>query len=51
MGDNVKVAVRCRPFNARETNMNAKCIIKVQPHGLWKPAPMALGDGSLCQAR
>jgi hypothetical protein len=26
----VKVAVRCRPFNSRETARNAKCIIEMQ---------------------
>ncbi len=26
---NVKVAVRCRPFNKRETAMNARCIVEM----------------------
>ncbi|KAJ1488928.1 P-loop containing nucleoside triphosphate hydrolase protein, partial [Baffinella frigidus] len=29
MADNVKVAVRCRPFNSRETNMDSKVIIQM----------------------
>ena len=29
MGDNVKVAVRVRPFNAREKERSAMCIIKM----------------------
>ena len=30
MADNVKVAVRVRPFNAREKERDAKCVIKMQ---------------------
>ena len=29
MGDNVKVAVRVRPFNSREKERDATCIIKM----------------------
>jgi hypothetical protein len=29
MSDNVKVAVRVRPFNGREKGMKAKCIIRM----------------------
>lgn len=31
MSDNVKVAVRVRPFNGREKSMKAKCIIRMSP--------------------
>lgn len=29
-GASVKVAVRVRPFNTRETGRNAKCVIQMQ---------------------
>uniref|UniRef100_A0A3B4WG44 Kinesin motor domain-containing protein n=1 Tax=Seriola lalandi dorsalis TaxID=1841481 RepID=A0A3B4WG44_SERLL len=29
-GASVKVAVRVRPFNSRETGRNAKCVIQMQ---------------------
>ena len=32
MADNVRVAVRVRPFNQRERDHDAKCIIRMDPH-------------------
>lgn len=29
-GASVKVAVRVRPFNARETSQDAKCVVSMQ---------------------
>jgi len=36
MADNVKVAVRCRPFNSREINMDSKAIIQVRLVWWWE---------------
>uniref|UniRef100_A0A3B1J7B6 Kinesin motor domain-containing protein n=1 Tax=Astyanax mexicanus TaxID=7994 RepID=A0A3B1J7B6_ASTMX len=36
MASSVKVAVRVRPFNARETNRNAKCVIQMQDKSTCK---------------
>ncbi|CAK4032449.1 Kinesin unc-104 [Lecanosticta acicola] len=54
-GGNIKVVVRVRPFNSRETDRNAKCIVSMQdsqtvltppqPDGKSKPVKAAL-EGS-----
>ncbi|XP_030747526.1 osmotic avoidance abnormal protein 3 isoform X2 [Sitophilus oryzae] len=43
MAENVKVIVRCRPMNKRETETNCKCVVKIQNPvvEIWDP-----GDGS-----
>lgn len=37
-GASVKVAVRVRPFNMRETGRNAKCVIQMQGNTTCKDA-------------
>lgn len=37
-GASVKVAVRVRPFNMRETGRNAKCVIQMQGNTTCKNA-------------
>ncbi|XP_076257161.1 kinesin family member 3C isoform X1 [Rhynchophorus ferrugineus] len=39
MAENVKVIVRCRPMNKRETENNCKCVIKIQNPAIetWDP--------------
>lgn len=39
-GASVKVAVRVRPFNLRETGRNAKCVIQMQGNTTCKDASM-----------
>uniref|UniRef100_A0A673GJ13 Kinesin motor domain-containing protein n=1 Tax=Sinocyclocheilus rhinocerous TaxID=307959 RepID=A0A673GJ13_9TELE len=39
MAASVKVAVRVRPFNSRETSRDAKCVIQMQGSStcIWNP--------------
>ncbi|ERL92125.1 hypothetical protein D910_09445, partial [Dendroctonus ponderosae] len=39
MGENVRVIVRCRPANKRETDANCKCVVKIQNPivEIWDP--------------
>lgn len=40
-GASVKVAVRVRPFNMRETGRNAKCVIQMQGNTTCKDASVS----------
>eukprot|EP01137_Pigoraptor_chileana_P032728 Opistho-2@22588 len=44
MTDNVKVAVRVRPFNSREKDRNAKVIIKMEGNNTYISDPNAPGE-------
>ncbi|KAF1381078.1 hypothetical protein PFLUV_G00170750 [Perca fluviatilis] len=44
-GASVKVAVRVRPFNSRETGRNAKCVIQMQGNTTCISNPKQLKDG------
>ena len=54
MADNVKVAVRMRPFNSRETGMSAKCCVRMvketQQTVLVEPDSGPLGAAAACVA-
>lgn len=44
---NVKVAVRCRPMNTRETQLGAKCVVSVQDnHSIRIQSSSSLENGS-----
>ncbi|KAL7375207.1 hypothetical protein ABVT39_013832 [Epinephelus coioides] len=45
-GASVKVAVRVRPFNSRETGRNAKCVIQMQGNTTCISNPKQLKDGA-----
>ncbi|ETO34230.1 hypothetical protein RFI_02864 [Reticulomyxa filosa] len=42
--ENIKVAVRIRPLNAREKQKESKVIVKVQGNSLWLTDPTKNGD-------
>ena len=47
----VKVAVRCRPFNQREKDLNAKLIIRMDGAGstyITNPVSFHLSSNSVC---
>ncbi|KAL2079410.1 hypothetical protein ACEWY4_025154 [Coilia grayii] len=46
MAASVKVAVRVRPFNARETNLDAKCVIQMQGKSTCITNPKQPKDGA-----
>ncbi|KAM6909400.1 kinesin-like protein KIF1C [Xenentodon cancila] len=45
-GSSVKVAVRVRPFNSRETGRNAKCVIQMQGNTTCISNPKLAKDGA-----
>uniref|UniRef100_A0A3Q3J2H6 Kinesin motor domain-containing protein n=1 Tax=Monopterus albus TaxID=43700 RepID=A0A3Q3J2H6_MONAL len=45
-GASVKVAVRVRPFNSRETCRNAKCVIQMQGNTTCISNPKQPKDGA-----
>lgn len=45
-GASVKVAVRVRPFNSRETGRNAKCVIQMQGNSTCISNPKQAKDGA-----
>uniref|UniRef100_A0A3Q1EPM8 Kinesin motor domain-containing protein n=1 Tax=Acanthochromis polyacanthus TaxID=80966 RepID=A0A3Q1EPM8_9TELE len=46
VGASVKVAVRVRPFNSRETGRNAKCVIQMQGNSTCISNPKQAKDGA-----
>ncbi|KAK4203795.1 putative kinesin-like protein unc-104 [Triangularia verruculosa] len=47
-GGNIKVVVRCRPFNSREHDRNAKCIIEMKGNQtILTPPDASAGGGKL----